>query len=142
MHALSATVATVLLSAAALTLLVSMLAPRSRPTLATVTLAGLGGGAGAALVAALTGAAHARGTGVPALHAEYGRTLLVLAVALLVAAAAWYHVQRLASRPVAPYGRSVAPALEVITGIATIGLLFALLMMVAAAWFSGRTLGA
>jgi len=136
-HALTAGAAGVLVPLGAVVLLVAMLAPRSRGRLRTVTLVLLALGAAAALLAAITGTVDARRWGVPRPHADHGGTLPVLAVMLLVLAAVWFILQDLAARRVEPHGRAVGPGIEMLAGIALLGLLFATLVTTAAAWFSG-----
>ncbi len=136
MHAVLAFLTVVLVPVSALGLLVIMLAPRSRARLGRPVLAGIALGAVATLA---TGASGLLGGGRAVLvdHVTYGTTLQVLVVALLAAALGWYQLQRMAARLPLPENRAVPPAFEMLAGIATLGIVFATLITVAAAWYSG-----
>ncbi|NCD21092.1 MAG: hypothetical protein EOL89_14145 [Actinobacteria bacterium] len=143
MHAVLAFLTVVLVPVSALGLLVIMLAPRSRGRLGRPVLAGIALGAVATLA---TGASGLLGGGRAGMevadledHVTYGTTLQVLVLALLAAALAWYQLQRMAARLPLPENRAVPPAFEMLAGIATLGIVFATLITVAAAWSSGAS---
>lgn len=136
MHAVLAFLTVVLVPVSALGLLVIMLAPRSRDRLGRPVLAGI---VLSAVVTVATGASGLLGRGSADLeaHVMHGTTLQVLIIALLAAAFAWYQLQRMAARLPLPENRAVPPAFEMLAGIATLGIIFATLITVAAAWYSG-----
>lgn len=134
MHAFLALLTVVVVPVSALGLLGIMLAPRLRSRWGGPVLAGLALGAVAAIAAATSGLLSGRDSEV---HAGYGSTLQVLVLALLVAGLGWFHLQRRAAQAPPPEDRGLPPAFEMLAGIATLGIVFATLVITAAAWSSG-----
>ena len=97
-HPLVVHFAVVLLPLSALALIALVLVPRWRRTFGWVVLAGLFIGTGATFVAKESGEALARRVGTPQEHAEWGDRLPLLAVLLFIVAAAWFWLDRRASR--------------------------------------------
>ncbi|MGM0385825.1 MAG: hypothetical protein ACQERF_07600 [Actinomycetota bacterium] len=139
MHAVLAFLTMVLVPVSALGLLVIMLAPRWRGRLGRAVLAGIALSAVVTLATGASGVLLARPSAVLEDHAGYGTTLQALVLALLAAALGWYQLQRMAARLPIPENRAIPPAFEMLAGIATLGLVFATLITVAAAWYSGAS---
>lgn len=124
-HPLVVHAAVILLPLSAVGLIVIVLVPRWRRTFGWLVLAGLAAGAVAAFIAKESGEALAARVGEPADHAQLGDVLPLVAVLLLVAAAAWFTVDRRARS--GPAGRSstlanVLGAGAAVLAVATIAL--------------------
>ena len=134
MHAFLAFLTVVVVPVSAVGLLALLLAPRLRDRFGRPVLAAIALAAALTLTAGFTGLVS--GTGATA-HAGYGTTLMVLVLALLVTGSGWYHLQRRAAQAPPPEDRGLPPAFEMLAGIATLGIVFATLITVVAAWASG-----
>ncbi len=102
LHPLVVHAASVLLPLSVLGLLVAVLLPRTRPRLAGLSVLGLTAGAVAAWIAEESGEALAATTGAPLNHARYGELVPIFAVLTVIAAVAWWRIQRSPGVPALP----------------------------------------
>jgi len=122
LHPLVVHVAVVLLPLGAVALIAIVLVPRWRAAYGWLTMGALAIGAVAALAAASSGEALAERVGEPERHADLGETLEVVAVLLFLVAAAWFLLQRRASRGDAGRPGVLGRGLQAIAAIAAIAL--------------------
>lgn len=101
-HPLVVHAATVLLPLSLAGLVVAVLLPRLRPSLAGVSVLGLAAATVIAWIAEESGESLADQVGLPQEHARYGAWVPAAAVLALIVAAAWWRLQRGPSIPSAP----------------------------------------
>lgn len=144
-HPLVVHAAVVLLPLSALALIAIIIVPRLRRPLGWLTMAGLAVGAGAAIVARLSGEQLAARVGEPQQHLELGEKLPFAAVLLFVVGAVWFWLQRRAAAA-EPAQRSVAQTIvgivAILVALATIALTVAVGHTGATAVWEGRILPA
>lgn len=134
LHPLIVHGAVVLLPLAAIGLVLSVLSARIRRRYGGLVIAFLVAGAGAALVAKVTGEALADRVGRPPTHARWGERLAWASIALLVLGAAWSVLARRADAHATPaadppsgglldrYAVRVLAALTLVAALACLGL--------------------
>ena len=135
MHPLGVHFAVVLLPLAAIMLIVLFFVPKWRGVFGWPTMAGLVAGTVAAFVAKETGEAFAVHVGLPQDHAAWGDALVIVAVALVVVAGAWFWQQR----AVGTRAAKVRAPITLATGILAVALAGAATVMTIVVGHSGAT---
>ena len=135
MHPLVVHFAVVQLPLAAIMLIVLFFVPKWRGVFGWPTMAGLVAGTVAAFVAKETGEAFAVHVGLPQDHAAWGDALVIVAVALVVVAGAWFWQQR----AVGTRAAKVRAPITLATGILAVALAGAATVMTIVVGHSGAT---